>query len=95
MENGTFHAQTSVSGWRHAWKEVFIDASQPTVTKDKIPVRMRLSDAREARLFANELRDMAGRGMLVMLNFRMLYLKWDCRLEWLGMGTCERRLWYA
>lgn len=93
MENGTFHAQTSVSGWRHAWKEVFVDANQPAALKDKLPVRMRLSDAREARLFANELREMAGRGMLVMLNFSYSLPKLDCRLERLGMGTCERRLW--
>lgn len=75
MEQGTFHAQTSVSGWRHAWKEVFaldpankaaVAASSSQATPIQAAdrtVRMRLSDAREAKIFAHELREMAGRGM--------------------------------
>lgn len=71
MESGSFNAATSVSGWRHAWKEVFIDPTAATAKaivdtaykgKRGTRIGMRLSDVREAKIFANELREMAGRG---------------------------------
>jgi hypothetical protein len=69
MEQGVFHSQTSVSGWRHAWKEVFLDTRNSSTTSDAVPLRMRLSDAREAQMFTRELRDMAGRGMFAVSTY--------------------------
>lgn len=66
MEQGVFRSQTSVSGWRHAWKEVFLDTRNPWTPRDAVPVKMRLSDARGAQAFAKELREMAGRGMFAV-----------------------------
>lgn len=66
MEQGVFHSQTSVSGWRHAWKEVFLDTRNSPMPRDAVPARIRLSDARKAQMFAKELRGMAGRGMFVI-----------------------------
>ncbi|KAF8317443.1 hypothetical protein DL93DRAFT_571776 [Clavulina sp. PMI_390] len=62
MERGSFNHDTSVSGWRHAWREVFVDPANLADARAYKPVRMRLSDMREAKLVANELREMAGRG---------------------------------
>lgn len=66
MERGAFNTETSVSGWRHAWKAVFVDTSDQSLNRNGVPVRMKLSDAREAKIFVSELREMAGRGMFIL-----------------------------
>lgn len=78
MESGSFNATTSVSGWRHAWREVFIDSTNASgVRSTEGPIRVgnstggirtRLSDVREAKIFASEVREMAGRGTFVSFH---------------------------
>lgn len=87
MEQGSFNAQSSVSGWRHAWKEVFIDSNNQNVTsRNTIPARMRLSDVREAKIFANELREMAGRGVFPWLSHHVVQVLKIQTAGWNGWG---------
>lgn len=58
MEKGVFRSETSVSGWREAWKEVFRGT-----TKDAMATKAQsLREIREVRNWMHEVRDMAGRG---------------------------------
>ncbi|KAG8745113.1 hypothetical protein FRC10_008724 [Ceratobasidium sp. 414] len=59
LEGGTTGPQTSIKGWRQAWKDVFIDSSQPNIRQSKITSRR---EAREIREWMREVGDMAGRG---------------------------------
>ncbi|KAG9084910.1 hypothetical protein FRC07_013510 [Ceratobasidium sp. 392] len=59
LEGGTAGAQSSIKGWRQAWKDVFIDSSQPNTQQNKITSRR---EAREVREWMKEVGEMAGRG---------------------------------
>lgn len=56
---GGMTGKQSVHGWRQAWKNVFVDSSQPHVQLDKKASRQQ---AREMREWMKEVGDMAGRG---------------------------------
>lgn len=70
MEQGVFHPEKSVSGWRHAWKEVFRgtqgpDVSPPIRKEDRI---RSMREIRELRGWVHEVQEMAGRGMCFVLS---------------------------
>lgn len=77
MESGAIHS-TSVSGWRYAWREVFLrtrDGGASTFSSalsngngGAHSTPLKLSDIREAKLFVRELRAMCGRGSSVSIN---------------------------
>ena len=69
MERGVYHPEKSVSGWRHAWKEVF-RGTGPNVSigdvRDKTQAPHRaIKEIREIRNWIKEVRGMAGRGMSI------------------------------
>ncbi len=68
MGRGVYHPEKSVSGWRHAWKEVFRE-TEPTVVvgnmKDKSQARQEIKEIREIRNWVKEVRAMAGRGITI------------------------------
>ncbi|KAG9103123.1 hypothetical protein FRC06_000149 [Ceratobasidium sp. 370] len=59
LEGGTTGPQSTIKGWRQAWKDVFIDSSQPNIQQNKITSRR---EAREIREWMREVGEMAGRG---------------------------------
>lgn len=78
MEQGAFHPEKSVSGWRHAWKEVFIRSSEsaqasaaaaaehmPSASNSRLK---NVRDMREIRSWVGEVRSMAGRGELPLVH---------------------------
>lgn len=61
MEKGVFNSETSVSGWREAWKEVFRGTATVQANTKSLD-RRTLHEIREIRNWMHEVRDMAGRG---------------------------------
>ena len=74
MERGVYHSEKSVSGWRHAWKEVFRN-TEPTVAvgnvKEKTQAPQTIKEIREIRNWVKEVRGMAGRGVNIPLVYHM------------------------
>ncbi|KAF9507604.1 hypothetical protein BS47DRAFT_1377883 [Hydnum rufescens UP504] len=63
MEHGVFHPEKSVSGWRHAWKEVFLRTESPLRPSRSAEARVQqIREMREVREWMHEVREMAGRG---------------------------------
>lgn len=63
MEQGVFHPERSVSGWRHAWKEVFSRSQYPLQPSSGTEARIQqIREMREVRDWVHEVREMAGRG---------------------------------
>jgi hypothetical protein len=63
MEQGVFHSEKSVSGWRHAWKEVFLRTESPLRPSSGAETRVQqIREMREVREWVREVREMAGRG---------------------------------
>lgn len=60
MERGAFNRETSVSGWREAWKEVFRGSAR--LNGANTTDARSLHEIREIRNWMHEVRDMAGRG---------------------------------
>ncbi|KDN50603.1 hypothetical protein RSAG8_01101, partial [Rhizoctonia solani AG-8 WAC10335] len=56
LEGGMTGKQTSVQGWRQAWKEVFVDSSRSEGTRDREALRR---EARATREWMREVADMS------------------------------------
>ncbi|KAF8329791.1 uncharacterized protein EI90DRAFT_3155208 [Cantharellus anzutake] len=84
IERGVYHPETSVSGWRHAWKEVFRgtkplqSAEASSNVRAKEQARQTHQEIREVRSWVKDVREMAGRGWEGW--------GWGCAKDVLGFG---------
>ncbi|CAE6495417.1 unnamed protein product, partial [Rhizoctonia solani] len=76
LEGGMTGKQTSVQGWRQAWKEVFVDSSRSEGTRDREALRR---EARATREWMREVADMS-------MTRGWEGWRWSCAKDTLGFA---------